>query len=105
MARRRLTPSRRLATAARWPLGVLKTGWDYLWRTTPMRRHEAPGTVDDDMPPPLPPGSDTEDLQRVEDGFGPLPSATSSPGACSCTCGRRCSSESSGCPAGPATAS
>jgi hypothetical protein len=69
---RRLTPARRLATAARWPLGILKTGWDYLWRTTPMRRHEEPGSPDDDMPPPLPPHADTEDMQRVEHGFGPL---------------------------------
>jgi hypothetical protein len=69
---RRLTASRRLATAARWPLGVLKTGWDYLWRTTPMRRSEEPGSVPDDMPPPLPPGTDERDVQGVRDGFGPL---------------------------------
>jgi hypothetical protein len=69
---RRLTVSRRLATAARWPLGVLKTGWDYLWRTTPMHRSEGPGSVPDDMPPSLPPGSYDSDVQRVQDGFGPL---------------------------------
>ncbi|MGH2942828.1 MAG: DUF1990 family protein [Solirubrobacteraceae bacterium] len=69
---RRLTLSRRAATAARWPLGVLKTGWDYLWRTTPMHRSEGPGSVPDDVPPPLPPGTDRTDLQGIEDGFGPL---------------------------------
>jgi uncharacterized protein (UPF0548 family) len=69
---RRLTISRRAATAARWPLGVLKTGWDYLWRTTPMDRTNVPGSVPEDAPPPLPPGTDRRDHQGVEDGFGPL---------------------------------
>ena len=69
---RRLSVSRRAATAARWPFGVLVTGWDYLWRTTPMHRHEEAGSVPDDMPPPLPPGTDRGELQGVEDGVGPL---------------------------------
>jgi hypothetical protein len=69
---RRLPLSRRATTAARWPLGVLKTGWDYLWRTTPMHRSEQPGAVPADVPPPLPPGTDRSDLQGVEDGVGPL---------------------------------
>jgi len=69
---RRLTFTRRLATAARWPLGVFKTGWDYLWRTTPMHRSERPGSVPDDLPPALPQDTDGTDLQGVEDGFGPL---------------------------------
>jgi hypothetical protein len=69
---RRLPLSRRAATAARWPLGVLKTGWDYLWRTTPMHRSEQPGAVPADVPPPLPPDIDRSDLQGVEDGVGPL---------------------------------
>ena len=69
---RRLPLSRRAATAARWPLGVLITGWDYLWRTTPMHRSEEPGTAADDMPPPLPAATDRSDLQGVEDGVGPL---------------------------------
>jgi hypothetical protein len=68
----RLPLSRRAATAARWPLGVLITGWDYLWRTTPMHRSEDPGSVPDDMPPPLPPATDRRDMQGVEDGVGPL---------------------------------
>lgn len=69
---RRLTFSRRAATAARWPVGVLKTGWDYLWRTTPIDRREEPGCAAQDSPPPLPPGTDRDDHQGVEDGFGPL---------------------------------
>ncbi len=68
----RLPLSRRISTAARWPLGVLKTGWDYLWRTTPMRRSDEAGTAAHDLPPPLPPGADRTDLQGVEDGVGPL---------------------------------
>jgi uncharacterized protein DUF1990 len=69
---RRLSLSRRAATAARWPLGVLVTGWDYLWRTTPMHRSDGPGSIADDMPPPLPSDTDTSDVQGVEDGVGPL---------------------------------
>jgi hypothetical protein len=68
----RLTISRRIATAARWPLGILITGWDYLWRTTPMHRSEEPGSVPADMPPPLSPHADRSDMQGLEDGVGPL---------------------------------
>ncbi len=68
----KLPLSRRVTTAARWPLGVFKTGWDYLWRTTPMQRVEEPGSVPDDVPPPLPPGTDRTEHQGIEDGYGPL---------------------------------
>lgn len=69
---RRLTLPRRAVTAARWPVGVLKTGWDYLWRTTPMSRRLETGTAEQDSPPPLPPDTDRSDHQGVEDGYGPL---------------------------------
>jgi hypothetical protein len=69
---RRLTIPRRAATAARWPVGVLKTGWDYLWRTTPIDRREEAGSIPEDTPPPLPADTDRSDHQGVEDGFGPL---------------------------------
>ena len=69
---RSLPLSRRLSTAARWPVGVMKTGWDYMWRTTPMHRREEEGSAPDDVPPPLPPGTDRADVQGVEDGVGPL---------------------------------
>ncbi len=68
----RLPASRRIGTAARWPVGVLKTGWDYLWRTTPMNRSEEAGSLDADNAPPLPPGTDRSELQGIEDGVGPL---------------------------------
>ena len=59
MARRRvrtgLVPApalaRRLATAARWPVGVGLTSWSYMWRTTPMHRREETGFPADDAPP------------------------------------------------------
>jgi uncharacterized protein (UPF0548 family) len=69
---RRIPAHRRLFTAAGWPLGVALTSWSYLWRTTPMHRHERLGTLEDDAPPPLPSGVSDADLQRCEDGVGPL---------------------------------
>jgi hypothetical protein len=69
---RRLSTSRRIATAARWPVGVLKTGWDYLWRTTPIDRSEEEGSIPYDDAPPLPPDADDSEVQGTEDGYGPL---------------------------------
>lgn len=63
---------RRLATAARWPVGVGLTSWRYMWRTTPMHRREVPGSYGEDAPPPLPAGVDRREVQGVEDGVGPL---------------------------------
>jgi hypothetical protein len=68
---RRPTLTRRLATAARWPVGVTLTSWRYLWRTTPLYRDEAEGSWPDDAPPTLPDGVEREDVQWVEDGAGP----------------------------------
>ncbi|MEJ7797227.1 MAG: DUF1990 family protein [Solirubrobacteraceae bacterium] len=69
---RRPPASRRLATATRWPLGVVLTSWRYLWRTTPTRRLELAGSLRHDMPPALPADVDLEELQLPEDGCGPL---------------------------------
>ena len=66
------TRSRRLATATRWPLGVLLTAWRYMWRTTPLYRSEEEGSVERDAPPPLPDGVDRTRLQAPSDGAGPL---------------------------------
>lgn len=63
---------RRLATAARWPAGVLLTSWDYLWRTTPLYRDEVEGSLPDDLPPELPEAIDPAGLQTVADGAGAL---------------------------------
>jgi len=69
---RRLTPLRRVTTATRWPVGIALTSWNYLWRTTPMRRLEEPGAFPEDAPPPLPASLDPEDLQDASCGVGPL---------------------------------
>jgi hypothetical protein len=67
----RLPISRRLSTAALWPLGIALTSWNYMWRTTPMHRREERGTAAD-LPPSLPAASVDDDVQRMEDGVGPL---------------------------------
>jgi Domain of unknown function (DUF1990) len=69
---RTLSRSRRLATAARWPIGVGLTSWRYMWRTTPMHRSEERGDPAHDAPPPLPDDLDREELQGTEAGAGPL---------------------------------
>jgi len=69
---RRPSPSQRLLTAARWPVGVGLTSWRYLWRLTPVDRWEWSGSQHDDAAPELPPGVSLEDLQRPEDGAGAL---------------------------------
>jgi hypothetical protein len=66
---RRPSLPRRLRTAARWPLGVALTSWQYMWRTTPFHRSEVEGSLPEDAPPPLRPG---EELQPPEAGVGPL---------------------------------
>lgn len=68
---RRPTLTRRIGIAARWPLGVSLTSWRYLWRTTPLYRHEVEGSWNDHAPPPLPDEVEREDIQRVGDGSGP----------------------------------
>jgi uncharacterized protein (UPF0548 family) len=69
---RRQPQSKRLRTAARWPLGVALTGWRYLWRLTPIERWEWAGSLPEDAGPPLPDGIEREDLQPPDDGAGPL---------------------------------
>ena len=61
-----------MTTAARWPAGVALTSWRYMWRTTPIKRSEDPGSRHEDSPPPLPDGLVDEEAQRVRDGAGPL---------------------------------
>lgn len=63
---------RRLLTAATWPAGIAITSWDYLWRTTPIRRLNEEGSAPEDLPPPLPDGLSTDGMQHVEQGVGPL---------------------------------
>jgi hypothetical protein len=63
---------RRLATAARWPVGIGLTSWSYMWRTTPMHRREEVGTLDDDRPPALADGVSRDEVQPASAGAGPL---------------------------------
>jgi hypothetical protein len=67
----RLTIGRRASTALLWPFGIALTSWHYMWRTTPMHRSEETGTAAD-LPPPFPAGVSSVDVQRPEDGVGPL---------------------------------
>ena len=64
--------SRTLAALARWPVGIALTSWRYMWRTTPMRRREMSAEEAGAGPPPLPPDFDGDEVQRPEDGSGPL---------------------------------
>jgi len=69
---RRLPIRRRLSTAARWPVGVALTSWRYLWRTVPMHRLEEAGDPVADRPPALAEEIALDEVQRPEDGVGPL---------------------------------
>lgn len=53
-------------------MGVVLTSFRYLWRTTPIHRWELPGKWPDDAPPDLPDGVDSQSVQRVQQGVGPL---------------------------------
>ena len=57
------------AAALRWPLGIGLTAWRYMWRTTPMHRHEAAGKSID---PPAVPQHLRDAAQLDQDGVGPL---------------------------------
>jgi uncharacterized protein (UPF0548 family) len=61
-----------LSTAARWPVGIGLTSWRYMWRTTAVHRWEMSGSMPLDAPPQLPEDVELEDVQRAEDGVGPL---------------------------------
>jgi uncharacterized protein (UPF0548 family) len=69
---RRQPIARRWATATRWPVGIVLAAWRYAWSTTPVHRWEMSGTWVADAPPDLPASVDATDVQRPEDGVGPL---------------------------------
>jgi hypothetical protein len=39
---RRPKATSRWLTAATWPVGVVLTSWDYMWRSTPLHRRRSP---------------------------------------------------------------
>jgi len=60
-------------TAATWPVGMLLTSWDYMWRCTPMHRRESEGTAAAAVALlTLPSGVSGEDVQGQESGYGLL---------------------------------
>jgi hypothetical protein len=61
----------RTAIVLRWPLGLARVSWRYMWRTTPVRRSETPADPGE-SPWTVPEDLVDDDLQRVEDGVGPL---------------------------------
>jgi hypothetical protein len=63
--------STRLGIVLRWPIGLALISWRYLWRITPVYRREEDGGPDD-LPPPIPDGVETGDVQGLADGYGPL---------------------------------
>jgi uncharacterized protein (UPF0548 family) len=69
---RRQPQSQRLRTAARWPVGVALTAWNYMWRTTAVHRWEMAGSQLNDSGPELTAEADLDDVQRASDGIGPL---------------------------------
>jgi hypothetical protein len=70
---RKPSVAHRVATALSWPFVLPLTGFDYLWRTTPLHRVE---TVDENeaphRPPLLPADVDLSEVISPEDGNGPL---------------------------------
>jgi hypothetical protein len=71
---RRPSAARRWLTAVTWPVGIGLTSWDYMWRTTPLRRKEAAGRLPSAMPALLtyPADMRADEVQGHEDGTGPL---------------------------------
>ena len=57
-----------------WPVGIVLTSWDYMWRSTPMRRRETDVSEDDPTcaAPELVHDIDLTELQGAKDGYGPL---------------------------------
>ena len=64
--------ARRLSLLAKWPLGLSLTSWRYMWRITPLHRHELAGDPVADAAPALPDWLERSHLQNVEVGVGPL---------------------------------
>src|SRR5437588_8504167 len=70
---RRPSASRRWLTAATWPVGIALTSWDYLWRSTPMHRHELDANDPaGHLPPAVDDGIDRAEIFEPERGRGPL---------------------------------
>jgi Domain of unknown function (DUF1990) len=60
-----------LATVARWPLGIARVSWRYMWRTTPVHRAEEDGSAAD-LPDGWASRDAREDRQRLSSGSGDM---------------------------------
>ncbi len=70
---RRPAFSNRWLTAASWPVGVMLTSWDYMWRSTPLHRREVlEAGADGHLVPAYPDGVDAEEVIGSDQGHGPL---------------------------------
>ena len=61
----------RIGIAARWPLGIARSTWEYLTRSEPVHRTETAGDRSDLPAPVTGPWADDR-IQQVWDGVGPL---------------------------------
>lgn len=64
----------RWLVTASWPVGVVLTAWDYMWRSTPLHRREVAASlpVGGSVLLELPGGVDVARVQAQESGRGPL---------------------------------
>jgi hypothetical protein len=63
----------RVSTALTWPVGIVLTSYDYLWRITALHRVETiEPTAAPHLPPRLPGNVDPTEIVSPEDGSGPL---------------------------------
>lgn len=71
---RRPSPTRRWLTAMTWPVGIALTSWDYMWRSTPMRRRETVISAQEPScaAPELTSEVDRAEVQGADAGWGPL---------------------------------
>jgi hypothetical protein len=61
----------RAAIVLLWPVGLARVSWRYMWRTTPVHRAETAADASE-RPWAVPEDLVDDDLQRIEDGAGPL---------------------------------
>jgi hypothetical protein len=70
---RKPSVAHRVSTALTWPVGIVLTSFDYVWRITPLHRVD---TIEEDeaahLPPLLPDDVDPTEITSPEDGAGPL---------------------------------
>ena len=68
-------PLHRITTALTWPVGIVLTSYDYMWRVTALHRVETVSPASEageHLPPRLPDGVDPTEITSPEDGAGPL---------------------------------